>query len=233
MTTCLALVCDQSRTIFAVADTRFSSDITDSDTAEKIQLLDQRWSVLYAGTVSPCTAAILSLQDQFACHPHTLGQVRAALITACQSWPCQQGEDRYLLVAGFDHQRRPQLLVAYDAYNEKGFAPPDVSLHGRRGIVAIGSGTAAAEQYLAQYRCRRLSPCIEGAYLACAAKFFSESTRGVGPETYILGLRYNDFAQLPVEIVDRFRAVYQQHPYPAPVPTVAIQQIGQDYSYFD
>ncbi|MBI2222893.1 MAG: hypothetical protein HYU53_17030 [Acidobacteria bacterium] len=229
MTTCLALICDQSRTIFGAADTQFSLDYTTSNTAEKIQLLDQRWYVLYAGNVSPCEQALLSLQDQFAEHPHTIAQVRAALIVACQSWPCQMDEDRYLLVAGFDHRRRPHLLVAYDAV---GYPVPSITSHGRRGVAAIGSGAAAAEQYLAHYRCNRRTPRIEGAYLACAAKFFSEPATGVGVETHVIGLRYDDIAQLPLEVIDGFRTVYEQQGKLPAFPTAPVGEIGKKYQYF-
>lgn len=85
-----------------------------------------------------------------------------------------------LLVCGFDHNKKPALLVCDDDFGCRDFT--------RGGFVAIGSGHMEALASLSFHDYNTMGSIDYAIYRACAAKFMAEKAPGVGKATVVLCL---------------------------------------------
>ena len=182
MTTCLAVICNHNQSIVTVSDTKFSYGYT-SGTGTKAYLLHRDWNVLFAGSVSKCSMAIKSARKAVDHLPKTTEDMVHILTAACVQHPCATGEDRTLLLVGFDGvDRQPHVYVIADDPERK---QPRVDCYDEDGYAAIGSGQFIATHMLTLYGQHPNRNLQDSVYICCATKFFSERASDVGADTEV------------------------------------------------
>jgi hypothetical protein len=205
VTTCLAALGDNRRSIVTVVDTKLAWGDSGAY-GYKAHPIHNHWQVLYAGDVTACTAALGTLARTVDHTPKQHGEMVNHIVEGFAANPCALGCTREFLLAGFDDRGFPHVSVITDAADHD----PSCVDWTQGGYGAIGSGGCKARVVLGQFHHRITRTVWETLYCACAAKFFSEDASDVGEETLAYVLRPGGHTIfIPDALIADFRAIWK------------------------
>jgi hypothetical protein len=223
MTICLAALGDRRRAIVTTADTKLSGG-TYGTFGHKVHPVHRDWHVLWAGNASPCGRALDWLARTVDEKPKSFTAMTNLLVEACAENRCIRGQDRSLLLAGFDDRGVAHLATVEDRWRH------DLHLLDwtQGTCAAIGTGADKARFVLSLYEHRDTRTLLETLYCAYAAKIFAEDASDVNDETQLYALRPGHHFLFTLEFLAELRAIVLAEGR-LPIPSKALLWLKQQF----
>lgn len=227
MTVCIAGIWGRpgSAAIVTVADLMVSNQITSTDLADLKMVIfpGERWLCMYSGVPVDFQLLTSHMTKRLARVPaQHLSDVIEAFQSGCKYLRVKMGREEIetqLLIAGFDPDGTPHLFTSWTDGNVETYDTNRVC------VIGIGYDLANAALQLGPVNWRYQTDINTFAYRMLTAKFVSERTLGVGPETTLRVLYSNGLATGSILFTNRIREAWEAS-LMQPIPESAADEIA-------
>lgn len=226
MTVCIAGIWGRpgSAAIVTVADLMVSDQVSSTDLADLKMVIfpGERWLCMYSGAPVDFQLLTPHMTKRLARVPaQHLSDVIEAFQSGCKYLRVKMGRrqiETQLLIAGFDPDGTPHIFTSWTDGNVEMY---DTA---RFSVVGIGSQMANASLLLGPESWRYQSDINTFAYRLLTAKFASERTLGVGPETTLRVLYSNGLTTGSILFTNKIREAWEAS-LMQPIPESATDEI--------